>query len=233
MSIKNQKDKFHYLSYPIRPKLLSDHPGNLILSHYAATYEETIQLRCSDLQLSDIISIHFWNHKTLKNTPKAKSLAVCNISVGDMYSHALVFYLEQLKRVESNLAKGVSPTHNARNIASRVTSPNEPTQHHHDDQSSDASLVFPAPQEYPLFRPLIKSKYDRKDIFEAIYEEMVAITKTEEDRVAMFASDSDAESDSSFLNSGRKTKDDETEDLVSRNERLFGNVSLSFFPIPW
>jgi hypothetical protein len=160
------------------------------------------------------------NHKTLKTTPKAKALAVCKISVGDMYSHAYTFYLEQLKRVESNLARGVSPTH---------APLGEPTQHHHDDQS----LVLPAPQEFPLFRPLAKLTSDRKDIFEAIKEEMVAIEKTEEDRVAMFASDSDAESDASFLNSERKTEDEGTEDLVSRNERLFGNISLSFFPIPW
>jgi len=156
----------------------------------------------------------------LKNTPKATALAVCNISVGDMYYHALTFYLEQLKRVESNLAKGVSSNHSALG---------EPTQHHHDDQS----LVLPSVQEFPLFRPLAKLSSDRKDIFEAINEELVAIEKTEEDRLAMFASDSDAESDSSFLSSGRKTEDEGTEDLLSRNERLFGNISLSFFPIPW
>lgn len=60
VSIKRGKDKFHHLSNPIRPKLLSDHPGNLILSHYAVTYEETIELRSSDLQLDDIVSINFW-----------------------------------------------------------------------------------------------------------------------------------------------------------------------------
>jgi hypothetical protein len=169
-----------------------------------------------------VFPIHFVPHDShmLKNTPKATALAVCNISVGDMYYHALTFYLEQLKRVESNLAKGVSPNHSALG---------EPTQHHHDDQS----LVLPAVQEFPLFRPLAKLSSDRKDIFEAINEELVAIEKTEEDRLAMFASDSDAESDSSFLSSGRKTEDEGTEDLVSRNERLFGNISLSFFPIPW
>jgi len=156
------------------------------------------------------------NHRTLKTTPKAKALAACNISVGDMYSHALTYYLEQLKRVESNLASGASPTH-----------------HHDADRSSDTSLLLPAPQEFPLFRPLKKSKSDRKDIFEAISEEIAAIKKTEEDRAAMFASDSELESDSSFVSTGRKADDEGTEDLVSRNERLFGSVSLSFFPIPW
>ncbi len=133
-----------------------------------------------------------------------------------MYAHALRYYLEQLKQVESNLAKGAVPAH-----------------HHLANQSSDTALLLPAPQEFPLFRPLKKSKGDRKDIFEVISEEIAAIKKTEEDRVAMFASDSDAESDSSFISTGKKTDDEDADDLVSRNERLFGSVSLSFFPIPW
>jgi len=148
----------------------------------------------------------------LKTTTKAKALAVCKISVGDMYCHALTFYHEQLKRTEANLAKGVSPAPQG--------------------EQQRMSLILPAPQEYPLFRPLKISKNDRKDIFEAINEEMVAIQKTEEDRIAMFASDSDAESDSSFLNEGKST-DQEIGDLIKKNERLFGSVSLSFFPIPW
>jgi hypothetical protein len=148
----------------------------------------------------------------LKTTTKAKALAVCKISVGDMYCHALTFYHEQLKRTEANLAKGVSPAPQG--------------------EQQRMSLILPAPQEYPLFRPLQVSKNDRKDIFEAINEEMVAIQKTEEDRIAMFASDSDAESDSSFLNEGKST-DQEIGDLIKKNERLFGSVSLSFFPIPW
>ena len=148
----------------------------------------------------------------LKTTTKAKALAVCKISVGDMYCHALTFYHEQLKRTEANLAKGVSSAPQG--------------------EQQRMSLILPAPQEYPLFRPLKVSKNDRKDIFEAINEEMVAIQKTEEDRIAMFASDSDAESDSSFLNEGKST-DEEIGDLIKKNERLFGSVSLSFFPIPW
>ena len=214
MSIKYRKDKGHYLSHPIKPKLLLDHPGNLITSHYAVTFEETIELRSSDLQLDEYVTINFWNHKMLKTTPRAKALAVCNIYVGDMFSHALTFYQEQLKRVELNLAKGTSPANQQS-----------------DERISD--LILPAPQEFPLFRPLTKLKSDCKDVFEAINEEMIAIEKTEEERLAMFVSDSDEESESSLAGGRRKKKDNGVEDLVSRNERLFGNVSLSFFPIPW
>jgi len=48
-----EKDKRHYTTYAIRPKLLSDHIGSQVLSHYAVTFEETLVLRSSDLQLKD------------------------------------------------------------------------------------------------------------------------------------------------------------------------------------
>ena len=55
----HEKDKYHYITAPIRPKLLSDAPGNLVLSHYAVTFEETIILRSSDLQLGDVGKLIF------------------------------------------------------------------------------------------------------------------------------------------------------------------------------
>jgi len=53
VSIVYEKDKRHYTTYAIRPKLLSDHIGSQVLSHYAVTFEETLVLRSSDLQLKD------------------------------------------------------------------------------------------------------------------------------------------------------------------------------------
>jgi len=35
ISIMHEKDKYHYVTSPVRPKLLVDAPGNLVLSHYA------------------------------------------------------------------------------------------------------------------------------------------------------------------------------------------------------
>lgn len=54
VSIMHEKEKYHYVTTPIRPQLLSDAPGNLVLSHYAVTFEETLILRSSDLQLGDV-----------------------------------------------------------------------------------------------------------------------------------------------------------------------------------
>lgn len=49
----HEKDKYHYITSPIQPKLLADAPGNLVVNHYSVTFEETIVLRTSDLQLGD------------------------------------------------------------------------------------------------------------------------------------------------------------------------------------
>ena len=63
---------------------------------------------------------------------------------------------------------------------------------------------------------------------------MAAIEKSEEDKFAVFDSDSsESDSDTSFLDDGGKAKDEDPASLVKANERLFGSVSLSFFPIPW
>jgi len=208
VSIMHEKDKYHYITAPTRPKLLSDEPGNLVLSHYAVTFEETLILRSSDLQLGDVVAINFWNHRGLKSsTTRAKPLGVCKLSVGDIYSSVLHFYNEQLRRKESNLS--------------------------HEDITKD-SLIIPAPQDCALFRPCKKQQPDHKDIFDAIGEELASIEKSEEDKFAVFDSDSsESDSDTSFLGGEGKAKEDDPASIVKANERLFGSISLSFFPIPW
>ncbi len=54
----HEKENRYYATYATRPKLLSDHVGSRVLSHYAVTYEETLILRSSDLQLMDEGKIH-------------------------------------------------------------------------------------------------------------------------------------------------------------------------------
>ena len=71
------------------------------------------------------------------------------------------------------------------------------------------------------------------NIFEAINEEMEGIREAEE---ALNALDSDSASDysdSSFLfgTMGKKAKEEDGSSIVKGNERLFGSISLSFFPI--
>ena len=96
-------------------------------------------------------------------------------------------------------------------------------------------LITPAIQECPMFRPVKKSVNNNDSIFSAISDEMAAIQQSEQDTMRMFDSESeDSDSDDSFLNeNGKHKKVEDIASLVKANERLFGNVSLSFFPIPW
>lgn len=164
-----------------------------------------LQCLCAD---SIICFLLFRNHGGLKSlTTRAKPLGVCKFSVGDMYSSVLHFYKEQLRRKESNLSL--------------------------DDASKD-SLIIPVPQECALFRPCKKQQQDHKDIFDAIGEELAAIEKSEDDKFVIFDSDSSqSDSDTSFLGGDGKGKEEDPNSIVKANERLFGSVSLSFFPIPW
>lgn len=141
-------------------------------------------------------------------TTKAKPLAVCKLNVGDIYSHLLQYSREKLIRREANLSG---------------------------DSTPDSSLIFPAPQEVSLFRPLKTSATVQGEIFDAIGEELGAIRKKYgDDIVNMYSSDSsDSDSDSSFLDDGTTVKKEDLGSIVTANERLFGSISLSFFPVPW
>ncbi|KAL7554677.1 hypothetical protein ACHAWF_018946 [Thalassiosira exigua] len=212
VSIMHGKEKYHHVTGSIRPKLLTDAPGNLVVSHYAVTFEETLIIRSSDLQLNDTVVVNFWNDRGLKSsTTRAKPLGVCKFSVGDIYSSMLHFFEEQLKRKEANLS--------SENIKAD-------------------SLITPAIQECPLFRPYKREISEAKNIFDAINEEMAAIKKSEEDKFLVFDSESSeqSDSDSSFLDGGEgkvKPKEEDPAAILRANERLFGSISLSFFPIPW
>mmetsp|Transcript_14029 Transcript_14029/g.30244 ORF Transcript_14029/g.30244 Transcript_14029/m.30244 type:complete len:114 (-) Transcript_14029:92-433(-) len=104
------------------------------------------------------------------------------------------------------------------------------------ENAGAGSLIIPVPQDYALFKPCKKQSPDHKDILDVIGEELSAIEKSEEDKFTMFDSDSSGSDsdDSTFLGGGgKKKKEEDLSSVVKANERLFGNISLSFFPIPW
>lgn len=153
--------------------------------------------------------LFFRNYHGLKSvtTKNRTPLGVCKLSVGDIYSSVLLFYNEQLKRKECNLLAETSPAD---------------------------SLIIPVPQECALFKSCKKQEREHKDVFEAIGDELEAIEKNEEDTFNLLDSDSSGSDsdDTSFLG-GKKAKEEDSASVVKANERLFGSVSLSFFPIPW
>lgn len=144
---------------------------------------------------------------------------MCKVRVGDIYSHVLKLHHDELLRKESRL----SEEHVRSN--DEITSLNASTK-------KSSSLIIPAPQEYTLMRPpKKKSEKPVEDVFEAITNEMRDIQRWEEELKKTL--ESSVHSDSSFPGYGAKKKEEDPKSILNKNERLFGTISMSFFPIKW
>jgi len=225
VSIIHNKEKQHFLSSSVRPKLLEGHPGNLVISHYALTFEDTIILRSADFQLQDEVAINVWNTKMLKSaTTKTKPLAVCKLTVGDIYASIFNYYKQQLSEKESRLSTIFAK--NSEDLFSQNTEDAN-------QNKRNKSIIIPPPQEFAMFRPGKDSKSPRKTNLEAIGEELASIKKDMDDFLNDFDSESsETDSDSSFLG-GEKEKEESIGSVIKANEKLASSISLSFFPIPW
>ena len=98
----------------------------------------------------------------------------------------------------------------------------------HREPDNSENLVIPPPQEYSLFRSP-KAGAPATDTLNLVRQEIVAIQRDAEERQE--EDDDKFVSPDSMFNIGKKAKKEEPSG--SANERLFGNISLSFFPISW
>lgn len=161
------------------------------------------------------MKIQFRNNKNGIHT-SSSTLGVCRVRVGDIYSHLLNFYQNELSMKESHLSEG------------HVYSSDEIVQ----NASYNSTLVVPAPQEFTLMRPPKKLEDPLEDVFEAITNEMRDIERCDEELKKTLDAES-VHSYSSFPGNAVNKKEADTKSVVSKNERLFGSISLSFFPIQW
>jgi hypothetical protein len=146
-----------------------------------------------------------------------------------MYSSLLHFYKEQLKSIETNLAEQIT------NISNRTFNTHPRSKATIENGAQTSSIIIPSPQEFPLFRPA-KARVFTGDIFEAIGEEMASIREADEKSLHRLDSSlvpSDSEDSSLFEGGTKKATMIDGSNILSSNERLFGNISLSFFPILW
>ena len=230
VNVLYNKEKRQYVTTSMKPKLLTDQVGTHPLSqdHYAVCFEETIVLESSNLQLSDEVVIQFRNSKMIKS-PKSSSISggLCRLTVGDMYSSILHFHGEQLKDLETNLNNEIS----TETITAAGHEPRSQTAS--TNATHRKTIIIPPPQEYALFRPAKKAKAVTVSL-ESLNEEMESIREAEEEALKALDSDSvQSDSDSSFLfgGIGKKIKEEAGSKIVKSNERLFGSVALSFFPV--
>lgn len=214
LRISYKKENRRYTTTSINPKLLTDHTDQTT-SRYAAVFEQTLILRTNSLQLDDEVKIQFRNNKNGIHT-SSSTLGVCTVKVGDIYSHLLNFYQNELLMKESLLSEG------------EVYSFDEIAQ----NASHKSTLVVPAPQEFTLMRPPKKLQDPLEDLFEAITNEMRDIERCDEELKKSLETES-VHSYSSFPGNELNKKEADTKSVVSKNERLFGSISLSFFPIQW
>lgn len=171
----------------------------------------------SIILLNNTVSLYNRNNKTVKST--GKKLGTCKVTVGDMYSFILRNHREQMIRNDNKLAQNVIKSSDALFQPQSV------------EASSSDDLVIPAPQEYQLFRSP-KTSTPNTDMFDLVRQELVSIQRDEEERLQDKDDDSYENPDSLF-NIGMKTKKDEASGAASSNEKLFGSISLSFFPVVW
>ena len=180
-----------------------------------------------DVNLKLHLIICHRNNRLIKSA--SQPLAVCRLTVGDIYASILHYYNEQITRKEATLSQDTI------NNSSNLFSDNAGMQTASVGTSSNKKpFIIPSPQEYALFRP-IKKVAPQIDIFDDINEELSSIQKVFEEESSKNV-DSDtfhSDSDASFLGKRTSVKREDKANFAKANERLFGSISLSFFPVPW
>lgn len=106
------RDKEHILSTARKPKLLEDDDADAPptstpeVSKYVIIYEETLTLRCSDMQLSDVIAVFLWHYKSIATTStQNKPLGLCKFTVGDAFKSMQLYYGEQVLQRQVELSQ--------------------------------------------------------------------------------------------------------------------------------
>eukprot|EP00804_Cyclotella_cryptica_P012788 CCRYP_010547-RB/>CCRYP_010547-RB protein AED:0.04 eAED:0.04 QI:9377/1/1/1/0.8/0.66/21/497/171 len=167
------------------------------------------------MSLSLKVMVNLWNYRGLKlATTKSRPLASCTLNVSDIYTSMVAFYKEQLARKEKCLSDEINS--------------NAPR-----EGDKPLPINVPTPQEFTLFRPC-KPTFIQDDIVAVVRDEISSIQKKEEESFGMYDSDSpDSESDDLSVDDIKKAKKGDPQRDVHANERLYGTISLSFFPIAW
>ena len=102
ISMMRLRDKDHILTTARKPKLLEDDEDGSVspeVSRYVIVYEETLTLRCSDMQLSDVIAVYLWNYKSIVTTSsRNKPLGLCKFTIGDAFASLQQYYSEQIQQ---------------------------------------------------------------------------------------------------------------------------------------
>ena len=217
------RDKQHYLSSSRTPTLLNVSEtlkNKSVIGNYIVPYEQTIVIRCADLQLTDQLLVQFFDKRIFKKK-RGKSLSVCYLSLGDIYTFMNNFYQEQLRNQTTAITNGYR----------------NQFQHEENQGINDNSLAIPCFQEFAMMkstRRKNKRKSQTGDILRKISDEMLNIEEENRKEMEYMESNSFSESEDSFDVTNGKAKEGTSRTIKASDfEQLHGHLSLSFFPILW
>jgi hypothetical protein len=144
------RDKEHILSTARKPKLLEEDDADAPsistpeVSKYVIIYEETLTLRCSDMQLSDVIAVYLWHYKSIATTStQNKPLGLCKFTVGDAFKSMQLYYGEQIlqRQVELSQHSTVKCETSASPSNRHEFAPSAPLDTSDGDDNSSSSLL--------------------------------------------------------------------------------------------
>ena len=219
-----------YESSLVKPKVFHTE-GKKKLKRIVATFESTVYIRASDLQLSEsiILDLCKFDTKSVTST-KRKPMARCTLSIGDIYSSLMRLAIKQreekilsMTRWEKESLLKTEKTSN-RSVSMK-------------DIDDDKNIATPSIQEFSLMRNQRKRKFDNINIIDSINQELLKIKNTvdadENDIASVSSSSSQGSLNSYFLGVEREKELNKKKEMLKTKEEIFGQIYMSFFPVSW
>jgi len=249
------REKQHNFCRSAKPKLIAtkysaspDNQGKIC--NYAVTFEDTIVLRSSNFQFSDVITLYVWSHNSLLSlTPKKrKPIAQCNLNVGDIYTSLSKFYLEQKKHQKYMVTQRVEVTKKLSQATNKFSTERmmsvmeymrkmNTLQDQRTALTKEETMLTPPMEEFSLMKEY-KKRSKKLNLRDSIANELAmikeAINETSDVLESCSSSCSDYDEVDLIENENKSIEPKfKSKAKHEKYEELYGQVFLSFFPIKW
>lgn len=207
------------------------------LRHVVATFESTIYIRASDLQLSEPIVLDLCKFDTAAATStKRKSIARCTLNIGDIYLSLMRFTIQHQEETKLSMTRWVNDPQFKAEMSDRAGSTKSSIKSSTKYGNDDNKVATPSIQEFSLMRNHKKRKFENINIVDAINHEISRIKNTvddDENDAVSVSSSSGGSMNSYFLGVEREKELNKKKELLKTKEEVFGQIYMSFFPVQW
>ena len=234
ISMSYGKNRFE--SSLVKPKVFDDTEKKR-LRHVVATFESTIYIRASDLQLSEPIVLDLCKFDTAAaTTTKRKSIARCTLNIGDIYLSLMRFTIQHQEETKLSMTRWVNDPLFKAEMSDRAGSTKSSIKSSTKYGNDDNNVATPSIQEFSLMRNHKKRKFENINIVDAINHEISRIKNTvddDENDAVSVSSSSGGSMNSYFLGVEREKELNKKKELLKTKEEVFGQIYMSFFPVQW